>query len=164
MAFRTNYQNQQQSLIPEGQYEVVIENGQETATRNGIPCIAMTFSVRKDIDQQCQGQKIFHNIYMKHEPNEDDLSVGGYNYYQIMALSKAIGLEEGTEIPSADAWAMFLNGKEVSIAVRHEVYNGNTYARANYINPTKFPSKPQAQYVTPDMDLIPVGEDDDLPF
>ena len=73
MAFEMNYSDLSQSeLIPEGEYECVIENAMETATDRGTPYLSIRCRVRRDVRQEQQGRIIFHDLWMKRNPEPQD--------------------------------------------------------------------------------------------
>lgn len=139
MAFATSYENIGPELIPEGDYEIVIESAMETATDRGYPFLSIRCRVRGDVPQQCGGKLIFWDLWPKKTPTTEDQAVQGYSYKQIMSLSKAVGLASGTQFNTLDDWCDALVSRAVRVSVQHDTYNGRTNARVRWANPTNYP-------------------------
>lgn len=140
MAFEMNYSDLSQTeLIPEGEYECVIENAMETATDRGTPFLSIRCRVRRDVRQEQQGRVIFHDLWMKRNPEPQDAAFDGYSAKQILALSRAAGLAAGTRFDGLSDWCDALTGRAVRLTVYHDTYNGRTNARVRWVNETRFP-------------------------
>ena len=174
MAFEMNYSDLSQSeLIPEGEYECVIENAMETATDRGTPFLSIRCRVRRDVRQEQQGRVIFHDLWMKRNPEPQDAAFDGYSAKQILALSRAAGLAAGTRFDGLSDWCDALTGRAVRLTVYHDTYNGRTNARVRWVNETRFPEgdgstqaqAAPAQSAAPAAGFQPIQDDDeDLPF
>ena len=77
------------SIVPEGEYEVIITKAEESVHRNGKPKIDLTFTIRNDVDQECKDRLLFLTMWKKREPSSDDMQVDGYNYNQLKTLLDA---------------------------------------------------------------------------
>lgn len=140
MGFSTNYEDvQNYGLIPEGYYEVIIKNIEEHTTRKGAKGLNITLVVRNDVRQECKNRLIFHTLWKRKEPTQVDLQVQGYGFSQIMALAKAVGLENGKEYENVYELCGDLVNRVIRVKVVHEDYNGRTNERVHYINASQFP-------------------------
>ena len=191
MAFSTSYEDMGPELVPEGDYETVIENAMETATQRGYPYISVRCRIRGDVPQDCRGKLIFYDLWPKKNPTQEDEAVNGYSFKQIMSLSRAAELANGAHFSGMDDWCDALVGRAVRLSVEHSEYNGRTSARVKWANPTNHPEvayPPQehpAQSAAPapapaarrsgtaraaapkpaaPSDFRPLEDDDDIPF
>lgn len=167
------------TLKPEGDYEVIIESAEVKTFPSGSIAIAFQYVIRNDVDQKFQNGKIFHNVWKKKEPNEDDLAVDGFNYGQLMAISDAAALPDGQEYGSLAEFLTALSGKPVKVHLYHDDYNDKYYEKIDLHMKTGFPQvkhKPKASanstgYAVPaaaqysNADIAKAGKvDDKYPF
>ncbi|MDE7365250.1 MAG: DUF669 domain-containing protein [Ruminococcus sp.] len=186
MGFKTNYDDvQDYSLIPVGEYEVIIQKIEERTTQNGATGLNMTLVIRNDVEQKCQNRCIFHTLWKRREPTQADMQVQGYGFNQIMQLAKAAGLTDGKEYENVYELCGDLVNRVIRVKVVHEEYNGKTNERVHYINASQFPDcnhkfketvsadtvapKKQEQFAGTSMnvsgqDFEEIIGDDDLPF
>lgn len=140
MGFSTNYEDvQDYSLIPVGEYEVIIQKIEEHTTQKGAIGLNMTLVIRNDVEQKCHNRIVFHTLWKRKEPTQADLQVQGYGFSQIMALAKAVGLENGKEYENVYELCGDLVNRVIRVKVVHEEYNGKTNERVHYINASQFP-------------------------
>lgn len=140
MGFKTNYDEvQDYSLIPMGEYEVIVQKIEERTTQSGATGLNMTLVIRNDVEQKCQNRCIFHTLWKRREPTQADLQVQGYGFNQIMQLAKAVGLTNGKEYENVYALCGDIVNHVIRVKVVHEEYNGRTNERVHYINVSKFP-------------------------
>lgn len=140
MGFRTNYDDvQDYSLIPVGEYEVIIQKIEERTTQKGATGLNMTLVIRNDVEQKCQNRTIFHTLWKRREPTQADLQVQGYGFSQVMQLAKSAGLTDGKEYESVYELCGDLVKRVIRVKVVHEEYNGKTSERVHYFNASKFP-------------------------
>ncbi|MCL2461382.1 MAG: DUF669 domain-containing protein [Defluviitaleaceae bacterium] len=182
MGFAVNYKNADNSIIPEGYYEVVVLSAFEDAKKNSASVfINMPLVVRNDVEQPEKNKRIFFSIYKKAEPTANDAAHGGYPANQIDKLSKAAGLSNGKQYDSLEQWLEDMEHKPLRVKVFHDEYKGATYAKVEIfaknndgVTPTKFPDVKHA-YKTEDAagakTSAPAGftaaaeiNDDDIPF
>ena len=178
MAFETNYQNNS-DIIPEGFYECVIKSVYEDVTKGSKLYINVPLVVRNDIEQKFQNAYIWHSIWKKKEPNQNDLAVGGYTAFGINMLSQAAGLKEGTRFETMEDWMESLKGLPVRVQVEHELnsYTNQMQARVKRLYPTQNPDckhtwKTAANAVAGTVQtrggapsvLVDIPDDGDLPF
>lgn len=99
MGFKSNQSEAfQNGLKPEGDYECIITAIEERTTKKGSVGLNFTLVIRNDVQGQKYGNScLFHTIWKKHEPNENDMQVEGYNFAQLMAMGKAAKLPDGKE-------------------------------------------------------------------
>lgn len=140
MGFSVDH-SQANSLLPEGEYECIIEFARQTTTRNGTPFINIPLIIRKDVaDNPKKAGKIFHSLWMKKEPTPADNACDGYSAKQIQSLSKAAGLPNGKSYANMEEWCADLAGKPIRVTVYHDEYKGNVNARVSWTNETKYPN------------------------
>lgn len=109
-------------LKPEGVYECIITAIEERTTKKGSMGLNFTLVIRNDVQGQKYGNScLFHTIWKKHEPNENDMQVEGYNFAQLMAMGKAAKLPDGKEYDSLKAYCTDLLNKciRVDLTIRN---------------------------------------------
>lgn len=128
MGFKTNLDKAQQNdnLKEEGRYETIIKSIEERVTPNGAQCLNFVLVIRNDVEQKYKNGYVWHSIWKKKEPNEDDKGVNGYNYGQLMAIAKAVKLPQDKEYPGLLEFCNDLVNKPVLITIKHDTYNGKT--------------------------------------
>lgn len=132
MAFRTNNSKASEgNLKDEGYYEVIIDSAKVTQTPGGKQKIALKYIIRNDIQQKYHNGLIFHDVWKKTQPNEDDMAIGGFNFSQLMAISKAAKLPDGQEYADLGEFLNALVGKAVKVHLYHDPYNGKTYEKVD---------------------------------
>ena len=139
MAFRTNTSKAQEggnSLKPEGDYEVIIGTAEVARTQSGKDKINIVYVIRNDVQQAYQNGLIFDSIWKKKEPNEDDQSIGGYNFGQLMAIADAAKLQDGKEYAGLDDFLAVLRGKPLRVHLYHDDYNDKWYEKIDRHEPT----------------------------
>lgn len=145
MGFKVNSSKASEgfALKPEGDYEVIIESAEvKDFTRydnSKTQKIAFRYVIRNDVDQKFQNGKIFHDVWKKKDPNEDDLAVDGFNYGQLMAISDAAALPDGQEYGSLAEFLAALSGKPVKVHLYHDDYNDKYYEKIDLHMKTEFP-------------------------
>lgn len=174
MGFSVNHEEASSgaTLIPEGEYEVVIKAAFEDTTKKGTVYINIPLIVRNDVEQKFQNAYIWHALWKRKEPTAEDRGCGGYSTKQIQTLSKMAGLENGKKYEGLEDWCDDLKHRMIRITVKHEEYNGNVSAKVGYVNESKH-QKLKHQFKT--TGIIPEGfeeikgddlndEDDGMPF
>lgn len=143
MGFGTNYENIPQggSLVPQGNYEAIITNAEIRQTKNGKYKVGLTLTIRNDIQQDCQNRVLFIDIWRKREPTPADEQVDGFNFAQLMAVSRAAQIPSGQSFESLEQFLQALCGRCLIATVKHETYNGETTAKVDPLGtePTQFP-------------------------
>lgn len=167
--FTTDYENlgNNNELLPEGAYECIIKSAYLTATQNGTEYFSVDFIIREDIPQKYKNRHIFHCIWKKKEPTQQDLSVEGFSYKQLMQIAKSVKLPNGKNYDSLGSLGEDFKGKCVLVTIEHNTYNGKTSEKVKYVNETKYPDCKhilQNQSATK-QDIVELNDDDDdLPF
>lgn len=140
MAFTMDYSEVKEapSLLPKGDYEVIIRTAEEKKTSNGKEQISLNMVVRNDVDQKYQNKGVFFNTFKRAEPTEQDKQVQGYSFKTIMRLAKMTGIPSGKAYNNVSEMLADMVNKCVRITVDHREYNGKTYEDVKYINETKF--------------------------
>lgn len=110
-------------LIPEGYYDAVIIRAGLTYTAGGTEYIAV------DLLLENARQTTLPIWRIKNNPTQADTDLGGWSSRTIMALSKAAGMTAGQTFTGLEDWCKALRGKQISIYVAHETYNGQTRER-----------------------------------
>lgn len=143
MAFGTNYEGIPTGggLVPQGNYETVVTNAVISQTKNGKYKVNLMLTIRNDIQQDCQNRVLFIDIWRKREPTAADEQVDGFNFAQLMAVSRAAQIPSGQSFESLEQFLQALCGRCLIAAVKHETYNGETTAKVDALDtmPTKFP-------------------------
>ena len=143
MAFGTNYEGIPTGggLVPQGNYETVVTNAEIRQTKNGKHKVGLTLTIRNDIQQDCQNRVLFIDIWRKREPTPADEQVDGFNFAQLMAVSRAAQIPSGQSFESLEQFLQALCGRCLIATVKHETYNGETTAKVDPLGtePTKFP-------------------------
>lgn len=143
MAFGTNYEGIPTGggLVPQGNYETVVTNAEIRQTKNGKHKVGLALTIRNDIQQECQNRVLFIDIWRKREPTAADEQVDGFNFAQLMAVSRAAQIPSGQSFESLEQFLQALCGRCLIATVKHETYNGETTAKVDPLGtaPTKFP-------------------------
>lgn len=144
MAFGTNYDNIPQGgseLVPDGFYECIITNAEIRQTQNGKYKVGFMLTIRNDIQQPCANRVLFLDIWRKREPTPADEQVDGFNFAQLMAVSRAAKIPSGQNFESLEQFLQALTGRLLIAEVKHEEYNGKTQVRVDSLStaPTQFP-------------------------
>lgn len=148
--FKTDYSklgNNDFSAMPAGEYELVIVNSQEKATKNGKEALSLRLAVRNDLTKvptlaNTNGKYANRNIFVDEWKRNIE---GVYKYSQdnIMYILAAVGIPEGTPINSMNELHDMLYHKPVRAYVKKEFdeYQNdeiNTIAPWNF-KPTEYP-------------------------
>lgn len=139
MNFSTNYDDLGSSLLPEGKYECIVKDAFPSETRHGTPYLDIRLVIRNDVEQKYQNKYIFHSIWKKKEPSEQDKQVDGYSFKQLMSLANAAGLPSGKSYASVEELCKDFVGKCVNAETEHDEYDGKTNVRVKYCNKTEYP-------------------------
>ena len=133
--FKVDYSKVEESsygVLPEGNYECVIESTQEKVTKNGKEALNIRLIVRNDLEKApalAETNGKYANRYLFDDHWKRDID-GRYIYHMgnLMYVLKAAGIPEGTEIKSMDDLHELLRGKPVKVYVKVEpnTYNGVT--------------------------------------
>lgn len=178
--------------VPTGNYEMIINNAQEQATKNGAESLQIDLLVRNDLDKvpdlaetnaKYHNRHIFVDNWKRKATNQYDLE--GFQY-----ILQAAGVPEGTPLKTVQDFMKLITGAAVKVYVKQEEdsYNGKTtlknrvapwnfevsdYPQIQHVYKDKRPATkpaPQAQPATNTDDPFantgtPVNiSDDDLPF
>lgn len=139
MNFSTNYDDLGSSLLPEGKYECIVKDAFTSETKKGTPYLDIRLVIRNDVEQKYQNKYIFHSIWKKKEPSEQDKQVDGYSFKQLMSLANAAGLPSGKSYASVEELCKDFVGKCVGVETEHDEYDGKTNVRVKYCNKTEYP-------------------------
>ena len=171
MGFSTDYSEVSKggTLLPPGEYEVIIKYAGEDAAKTGTVYINVTMVIRNDVEQPYKNKYIWHKLWHRKDPTPADIGCGGYSFKQIQSLSKAAGLPNGKKYESLADWCEELGGKCVRITVEHEEYNGKTQAKVKWTNESDYPEcrhvwkKQDGGSTEPEFTELQ-DDDEDLPF
>ena len=141
MAFKADYSKAQEggnSLKPEGYYEVVVSTAEVSCTRNGKENINIVYTIRNDVAQGYQNGLIFHSIWKKspERQTKEDISIGGFNYGNLMAVAKAAQFSKDKEYADLNAFLAELIGKPLRVHLYHDPYEGKVYEKVDKHEPT----------------------------
>lgn len=143
MAFGTNYDGIPQGggIVPEGPYETIITNAEIKQTQNGKYKVGFMLTIRNDVQQDFQNRVLFMDIWRKREPTPADDQVDGFNFAQLMAVSRAAQIPSGQSFESLEQFLQALCGRCLIATVKHDTYNGNTSAKVDPLGTalTQFP-------------------------
>lgn len=118
------------TLMPEGEYEIIIKSANEDATKSGTVYINIPLIVRNDVEQPYKNKYIFYSIWKNKQTGE-------YNPKAFNTIAKAIGIENGRKFANLEEMLESFKGKTARITLKHEEYNGKTSERVSFWNPTK---------------------------
>ena len=136
---KIDYKGLTESLIPEGQYEVVIKSAFLDATRGGTEFINVQFVVRNDVEQKYKNKYIFYQVWKKKEPSEQDKICEGFSSKQLFKLCQAVNIPAEKEFANLDAMLEELIGKPLLIGVKHGFYNDKKQENVSFMSVTEFP-------------------------
>ncbi len=141
MNFTTNYENigSGNELLPVGKYECIVRDAVPAATKNGTPYLDIRFVIRNDVSQKYQNKYIFHSIWKRKEPSEQDRQVDNYSFKQLMSLANAVKLPSGKNYASVEELCRDFVGKCCNVEIEHKESNGQTRERVKFCNQTSFP-------------------------
>ena len=143
------------SLVKEGDYEVVIKKAEEKETKDGAVYISLALVVRNDVEQQYKNKYLFHSLWRTK-------ATGEYNKTIINTVAKSLDIPNGAKFTSLEELLAGFVGKVCKVTIKHETYNENVNERVKTWSSTKFPA---CNHVFKDADKQPVSQDnDDLPF
>lgn len=158
------------NLIPDGEYEVRIEEINQKTTPNGKRKIGIMYRFRDDVEQNQKNSVLFDDIWAEKE------DPGYYNRKKLNKILATQKLEAGHVFKDIDDMMKFLSGANLVIVVRHEFdeYLGADRNYVYYYKPSKAqpkkldaaaPAQPTqpAQPAQPAADAL-VLDDEDLPF
>ena len=173
MSIALDYSDVQQGdrLIPEGDYEVIIQSAYEDATKGGTQYINIPLIVRNDIEQPYKNAYIWHSIWRAKNPTDRDKIFGGYLSSQLLRVCQAVGIPSDTRFEDLTALLDTLSGKLLRVKVKHNEYNNTITAKVQYINETQakechhiFKFKDDAAALAQVDGAIVEAKDEDLPF
>ncbi len=141
MNFTTNYENigSGSELLPAGKYECIVRDAVPAVTKNGTPYLDIRFVVRNDVSQKYQNKYIFHSIWKKKEPSEQDKQTDNYSFKQLMNLANAVKLPSGKNYASVAELCKDIAGKCCNVEIEHGEYGGQTRERVKFCNQTAYP-------------------------
>ncbi len=156
--FTTNYQDMNTfEPVPEGTYEAVISEVSKETFSTGNQGLKLTLTIRSDIDQPQQLRKVFDNLVASEKA-----------MFKFQQVARAVGIAEGVNIPSLEAFGKMIMYKHVQIVVKHRKneYNGETRIQEQVTYKPSQAQAPQNQQVANPFDIpTPLNiSDDDIPF
>lgn len=153
-------------LIPEGEYECTAECSGEKTTPTGTELISLSWRIRSDIPQNCQGRLIFDDIY------RDKNNPSAYNDRKIYDI--IFGGQEQNDPKSRfkfedyDDLCQHLNGLNMRISVEINEYNGVKRNRVKFSGYKPSQAKAQVLGAQPTSTVVASegldALDDDVPF
>jgi hypothetical protein len=127
------HESNNQGVMPEGDYEVVVKGIEEKQASTGTPYINVELVVRNDIDQSYKNKHLWYTIWSSKDTHE-------YNAKGIDTISKNVGIQNGATFNSYAEWGNFLKGKPLIASVKHDEYNGKTRERVSFLAKSKQPN------------------------
>lgn len=144
MGFGTNYDDIPQGgneLVPEGDYECIIVNAEIRKTQNGKYKVAFSLVIRNDVEQACKNRYLFVDVWRKREPSPSDEQVEGFNFAQLMAVSRAAQIPSGQSFESLEQFLKCMVNRLVIAHATHDDYNDKWFVRCDPLDlmPTQYP-------------------------
>lgn len=144
MGFGTNYDGIPQGgneLVPEGDYECIIVNAEIRKTQNGKYKVAFSLVIRNDVEQACKNRYLFVDVWRKREPSPSDEQVEGFNFAQLMAVSRAAQIPSGQSFESLEQFLKCMVNRLVIAHATHDDYNDKWFVRCDPLDlmPTQYP-------------------------
>lgn len=144
MGFGTNYDDIPQGgneLVPEGDYECIIVNAEIRKTQNGKYKVAFSLVIRNDVEQACKNRYLFVDVWRKREPSPSDEQVEGFNFAQLMAVSRAAQIPSGQSFESLEQFLKCMVNRLVIAHATHDDYNDKCFVRCDPLDlmPTQYP-------------------------
>lgn len=127
------------TLIPEGEYEAIIRNAEERNTRSGSLFLSLSLVIRNDVQQGCHNRYVFENMFKKKEPTQSDKQVQGYSFKRLMQIASAAQLPAGKAYETVQDFCKDLLQRPVRITVYHDPYGGKLEAKIQYFDRTNCP-------------------------
>lgn len=159
--FGVNYEEafEGNTLMKEGDYEILVAKAKQDQTKGGTDCINMQLVVRNDIDQQYKNKCIFNSMFKGRE-------TGQYHSGMLNTMAKALKIENGKRYDSLDALLADFVGKTAKVTIKHETYNDKTNERVKAWKATDFTA---CNHVFKDKDaavtgISPVDDGEEIPF
>ena len=138
MSFTVDYNAIQTNIMPEGVYEAIIKDAFLDVSKTNKTFISIPLVVRNDIEQPYKNAMIWHKLWKRKEPTQADLACGGYSVAQISAVSKAVGIPNGTQMKNSDDWFARIKGQVLRVTVKHgDEYNGRPNIEVAGLDATK---------------------------
>ncbi|SDC07224.1 DUF669 domain-containing protein [Shouchella lonarensis] len=107
MFLKVNHKAGSDNKIKAGEYEVIVHNCEKRRTQNGNPMVSVDYEIREDVNQEYGGQKIRFDNFVHTAKTE----------FRFQQLSRAVRLEDGMPIETADDWIKAVMGKPLRIKV-----------------------------------------------
>lgn len=149
--------------VPAGNYEMIINNASESATKKGAEELQIDLLVRNDLDKvsdlaetnaKYHNRHIFVDNWKRKATNQYDLD--GFQY-----ILQAAGVPEGTPLHTVDDFIKLITGVPVRVFVKQEenTYNGTTNT-VNRVAPWNFETTkfPQVQHAFKDKKNAPIRQ------
>ncbi|MFB4260795.1 DUF669 domain-containing protein [Shouchella clausii] len=130
--------------IEPGEYEAIVHSYEMKQSSSKKNMVVVDYEIRDDVDQPCGGMKVRFDNFVVSENTE----------WRFQALSKAVGVPEGTPFSSYKEWADTIINQPVLLIVGTREHNGRKYAQVKGFKPSN---------VAPPEDDISIGEDE-TPF
>lgn len=160
---RTDHANCYEStsgLMKPGEYECIVTDIRESATKGGTPYVSVDLVVRNDVEQEYRNKHIWDSLWLSEK-------AAPISAKKINAIDKALKMPEA-EYADYTEWGQACAGKpcriRVSIQPARDGYEARE--RIDWYRETTAPevahvwkAKPQ-----PNEAFTPVKADDDLPF
>lgn len=127
MSFKIDYNEAfMNSLIKNGDYEIVINKCFENASPGGSMYIEFDLIVRNDFEQEYKNKHIFHKVWQ----NKETFT---YNPKSLNTIARACKLTDGKNYNELSELLDDFIGKfaKVNIKVEESEYNGKTYVNEN---------------------------------
>lgn len=120
--FKIDYDDcQSYEILPEGEYEVIIQDVKVAQTMQGKEHIQFVLKIRDDVaGQKYGGRLIFHKVWKRKDS-------GQYPTTEFNSIGKACKLLNGKEYSSMEQLFNDYKNRNCKVKIKHTEYNGNTY-------------------------------------
>lgn len=133
-------------VVPAGVYECIITNAGVKDLDSGKQKISFTLTIRNDVEQQCQNRTLWLDVWKKHEPNAADMSIGGFNFSQLMGIAKHAKMQDGKKYENLEDFLADMIDKLLRVKVTHTESGGNTYANIDGFKGVTFSKYPECKH------------------
>ncbi len=158
MAFTTDFsQVQEHAEFKEQPYEMVVFDAKEEPNKNGKKRVVIDFVVRNDVKQEKQNAHLWDEQY----PLTD---TGKYHNGILMGKAKALGIPEGKQYETFEAFLADFKGKTAKVTVKLEEFNGKKNPKVRYMNASELPTCHHVWKEKAPAANTPNLDPDDLPF
>lgn len=112
--------------VAPGKYEVIVTKIEPKTSSQGNPMLSIQLTIRDDIEQPHQKQKLFDNLVQTEKA-----------MFKFQQVAKAMQLPDGTPIETMEDFAREMQFKSFRVSVKNEDYQGKPQARITFYDPSE---------------------------